>query len=107
MRRRNLLVILLASMLCLGSGWFGIVTYVRTTVHNAVAHDDARLRQAQEAADRSRTQVAEQVRILACQLVLAEVNTADPTTQTGIDKRQNFLAIAHDPLLHCDGVATR
>lgn len=88
------MVILLASILCLGSGWFGIVTYVRTTVHNAVAHDDERLRE-------SRTEISEHSRILACQLVLAEISTSDPTSQAGRDKRANFLRIAHDPLLHC------
>lgn len=101
MARWKFAAIIALSVLCLGSGWYGIASYVHTTVQNAVHRDDTRLKQAQEAADQSKREVGERVRILACQLVLAEINTSDPTTQTGKDKRVNFLRIAHDPLLRC------
>ena len=97
MSRTRLVLAGFLSVLCLLGGWLGIASYVKSTVH----HDDIRLEQIHRDAQRSQQQLGERTRVLACRLVMAEVNTTDPTTAAGKDKRANFLRIARDPLLHC------
>jgi hypothetical protein len=109
--RTGLRLLLVAGLcfVCVAGGVIGVVSYVQSTVNSAITHDDSRLAQAQHVLDQLRAENArnnaagsEKVRVLACKFVIAEIDTAPPTTDVGRQKQANFMQIGRDPLLHCD-----